>query len=116
MAADEDAVKDKAEALKNEGNVFFQNSRFNDAVDKYNDAIELNPEVCPRHIPGTCLPVAAAQISRHLKIFSPRHILCHPPETSNKNHLTVYVCTVACVLLQPSFLPPQNGKPRLGNR
>lgn len=42
-AADDGAAR--AEALKNEGNTLFQASKYHEAIDKYNDAIELNPEV-----------------------------------------------------------------------
>lgn len=41
--ADEDVAK--ADALKDEGNAFFKSGRYAEAVSKYNDAIELNPEV-----------------------------------------------------------------------
>lgn len=40
-----DAPPNAAEALKNAGNLLFQAGRFHEAVEKYNDAIELNPEV-----------------------------------------------------------------------
>ena len=42
-AAGDDSAK--AEAIKDEGNVLFKNGRFAEAVAKYNDAVELNPEV-----------------------------------------------------------------------
>ncbi len=45
MAAEENGLLERAEALKNEGNALFQQERFALAVEKYNDAIELNPEV-----------------------------------------------------------------------
>ena len=35
----------RAEVLKAAGNELFQNGHFKDAVEQYNDAIELNPEV-----------------------------------------------------------------------
>lgn len=40
--ADDDVAR--AEALKGAGNELFQQGHFKEAVDKYNDAIELNPE------------------------------------------------------------------------
>ena len=38
-------AKERAEALKAEGNAHFQAGRNAEAVEKYNEAIELNPEV-----------------------------------------------------------------------
>ena len=43
-----------AEELKDEGNAFFKSGRYAEAVAKYNDAIELNPEV---HTVGTLASV-----------------------------------------------------------
>ena len=38
-------AKERAEALKAEGNAHFQAGRNAEAVEKYNEAVELNPEV-----------------------------------------------------------------------
>mmetsp|Transcript_13777 Transcript_13777/g.41937 ORF Transcript_13777/g.41937 Transcript_13777/m.41937 type:complete len:481 (+) Transcript_13777:82-1524(+) len=40
-----DETTSPAEELKNEGNKLFQGGRYHEAVEKYNDAIELNPDV-----------------------------------------------------------------------
>ncbi|KAI8973482.1 Metallo-dependent phosphatase-like protein [Mycotypha africana] len=45
MTATTDEIKAKAEAIKNEANVHFKEKNFSAAIEKYTEAIKLNPEV-----------------------------------------------------------------------
>ena len=76
---DEDSDITKAEAIKDEGNELFKGGRFADAVAQYNDAIELNPEVCTSlHMPAKgCYTSSEARSWLQVPAYYTNRAFCH---------------------------------------
>ena len=66
----------RAEVLKAAGNELFQNGHFKDAVEQYNDAIELNPEV--KASPSTMMAFTGPLLTAGMSLLAGTHILYEP--------------------------------------